>query len=57
MGIIERGGRVEAYPIPTVSKAILVGKIKERVGTDAEVVVTDELAAYKPWARLTGMKP
>jgi hypothetical protein len=53
MGIVQRGdgdgelARVEAYKIPTVSKAILVSKIKERVATDAEVVVTDELAAYK----------
>ena len=52
MGIVQRGAsdgdpsRVEAYKIPTASKAILVGKIKERVETDAEVVITDELAAY-----------
>ncbi len=52
MGIVQRGtgegdpAKVEAYKIPTASKAILVGKIKERVNTDAEVVVTDELAAY-----------
>ncbi len=52
MGIVQRASaegevaKVEAYKIPTPSKAILVGKIKERVDTDAEVVVTDELAAY-----------
>ena len=52
MGIVQRASaegevaKVEAYKIPTPSKAILVGKIKERVATDAEVVVTDELAAY-----------
>jgi transposase-like protein len=47
MGIVERGGRVEAYRIPTPSKTVLVGKIKDRVSTDAELVITDELAAYK----------
>lgn len=47
MGFAERGGRVEAYAIPTPSKAVLVGKINDRVSTDAELVVTDQFAAYK----------
>lgn len=47
MGIVERGGRVEAYKIPTASKPVLVGKVEDRVSTDAELVITDELAAYK----------
>jgi hypothetical protein len=51
MGIVQRGtgegepSRVEAFKIPTASKTILVGKIKECVATNAEVVITDELAA------------
>jgi transposase-like protein len=51
MGFAERNGRVEAYPIPVVSKTILVGKIKDRVSTEAEMVITDELAAYKSVAQ------
>lgn len=47
MGMIERGGRVEAYSIPTASKMVLVGKIKDRIAPEAEMVVRDELAAYK----------
>lgn len=47
MGFIERGGRIEAYPIPTASKTVLVGKIKDRIAPNAELVVTDELVAYK----------
>lgn len=47
MGIIERSGRVEAYKIPTPSKTVLVGKIKDRVSPQAEMVVTDELSAYR----------
>ncbi len=46
MGIIQRKGRVEAYSIPTPSKAVLVGKIKDRVAPEAEMVVTDEYRAY-----------
>jgi transposase-like protein len=38
MGIIERQGRVEAYSIPTPSKTVLVGKIKDRVSPEAELV-------------------
>jgi transposase-like protein len=46
MGLIERDGRVEARPIPTPSKKILVGVVQERVAPGAKVY-TDELAAYK----------
>jgi transposase-like protein len=51
MGIAERGGTVEAYRIPTPSKTVLVGKIKDRVSTDAELVVTDEYRAYQSAAK------
>ncbi len=47
MGIVQRQGRVEAYHTPTTSKIILVGKIKDRISTEAETVITDDLAAYK----------
>lgn len=47
MGIIQHGGRVEVFPIRTPSKAVLVGKIKDRVSTEAEMVCTDQLSAYK----------
>jgi hypothetical protein len=47
MGIMERGNRVEAFPIPTPSKTVLTGKIAERVSPKAQMVCTDELAAYK----------
>jgi transposase-like protein len=45
-GIIQRGGKVEAYSVPNVKKAVLVGKIQDRVSTDAEMVVSDELKSY-----------
>jgi transposase-like protein len=51
MGFAERGGRVEAYRIPMASKMVLVGKIKDRISPEAEMVVTDELAAYKSVAK------
>jgi len=47
MGFVERGGRVEAYPIPTPSTTVLVGEIKDRVSTDAELVVTDQYIGNK----------
>jgi transposase-like protein len=46
VGMIERGGKFEAQTIPTASKRILVGIIKERVEPSA-TVFTDELRAYK----------
>jgi transposase-like protein len=46
MGMIERDGRFEARTIPTASKTVLVGLIRERVAEDA-TVFTDEYAAYK----------
>ena len=47
IGIVERGGRVKAEPIPTPSKTVLMGKIREHVASDARAVITDELAAYQ----------
>jgi transposase-like protein len=46
MGLLQRNGNFEARTIPTVSKAILVGVIKNRVNKKA-TVMTDELRAYK----------
>lgn len=46
MGLIERKGRVEAYKIPTPSKQVLVGIVKDRVAPDA-TVYTDEYRADK----------
>lgn len=46
MGMIERGGKFEAQTIPTASKKVLVGLIRERIEPSA-TVFTDELPAYK----------
>jgi ISXO2-like transposase domain/Transposase zinc-ribbon domain len=46
LGIMQRGGKVAAYAIPNVKKAVLVGKIRDRVSTEAEMVVSDELKSY-----------
>lgn len=46
IGLVERDGRVEARPIPTPSKKVLVGIVRERVAKGSRVY-TDELAAYK----------
>jgi transposase-like protein len=46
MGMIERDGKFEAQTIPTASKKVLVGIIRERVEPTA-TVFTDELRAYK----------
>jgi transposase-like protein len=43
VGLIRRGGRVEAKLIPTTSAQILVGVIRDRVSPDAELVITDEI--------------
>lgn len=45
IGLIQRGGKFEARKIPTTSKTVLVGIIKERISKHAKVY-TDELAAY-----------
>ncbi|MBI4464838.1 MAG: IS1595 family transposase [Acidobacteria bacterium] len=45
MGLISRNGRFEAQTIPTVSKQILIGIIKQRVSNKA-TVFTDENASY-----------
>jgi len=46
-GLMQRGGKVEAYSVPNTRKAVLVGKIKDRVSSDAEMVVTDEYKSYR----------
>lgn len=46
MGMIERDGKFEAQTIPTASKKILVGIIRERIAQSA-TVFTDEYPAYK----------
>ena len=46
MGLLQRDGTFEAKKIPTVSKSILVGTIRNRVDPKA-MVMTDELQAYK----------
>jgi transposase-like protein len=46
MGLIQRDGKFEAQTIPTPSRRVLVGIIKERVAKNA-TVFTDEYAAYK----------
>jgi transposase-like protein len=46
IGLLERKGKFEARKIPTSSKSILTGIIKDRVNKDT-VVMTDELPAYK----------
>jgi len=46
VGLLQRDGEVQAYKIPTASKKVLVGTVKERVAPDA-LVYTDTLPAYK----------
>lgn len=46
-GLMQRGGRVETYSVPNTRKSVLVGKIRDRVSTDAEMVVTDEYKSYR----------
>jgi transposase-like protein len=50
-GIIQRGGKVEAYSVRNVRKAVLVGKIRDRVSTEAEMIVSDELKSYNGLSR------
>ena len=50
MGMIARDGKFEACTIPTASKRVLVGLIRERVEESA-TVFTDELPAYKSVAK------
>jgi transposase-like protein len=47
VGLIQRKGKVHVETIPTPSKQVLVGVIKDRVSPKADLVITDELAAYK----------
>jgi transposase-like protein len=46
MGLIQRDGKFEAQTIPTASKRVLVGIIRERVAMNA-TVFTDQYPAYK----------
>lgn len=46
VGLLQRGGNFESHTIPTRSKQILVGVVKDRVSKDARVF-TDEYAGYK----------
>jgi transposase-like protein len=46
VGLVERKGTVQAFKIPTPSKQVLVGVVKERVAPDA-TVYTDQWPAYK----------
>jgi transposase-like protein len=46
VGLIERKGKVQAFPIPTASKQILIGVVKDRVLPDSRVM-TDQWPAYK----------
>jgi len=46
VGLVERKGKVQAYQIPTASRQILVGVVKDRVSPNARVI-TDQLAAYR----------
>ena len=47
VGVVQRGGRVEAKKIPTPSKAVLCGFVRDHVSTEAKMVVTDQYRAYK----------
>lgn len=46
IGLLERDGKFEARKIPTTSKTILTGIVRDRVSKRA-TVMTDELPAYK----------
>lgn len=46
IGLSERNGKFEARTIPTPSRQVLVGIVKDRVAPDA-TVMTDEYRAYK----------
>jgi transposase-like protein len=46
VGLLQRDGQFEARTIPTASRQVLVGIVKDRVAPNARVI-TDELAAYK----------
>lgn len=46
VGLIQRRGKVQALAIPTPSRTVLVGVVRQRVVPDA-LVMTDQYAAYK----------
>jgi transposase-like protein len=47
VGLVERGGRVKVETIPTPSKTVLTGKIREFISEDVKLIVTDEALPYK----------
>jgi transposase-like protein len=46
MGLLQRNGNFESRTIPTASRQVLTGVVKDRINKKA-TVFTDELAAYK----------
>jgi transposase-like protein len=47
VGVIQRGGKIRLQVIDTASKKILHKFIKENTAPDTEVIITDELPAYR----------
>jgi hypothetical protein len=55
-GVLERGkdgepSKVRAFPIPTTSRAILTGVVRNNVAPDAEMLCTDQAPGYKSVGR------
>jgi len=50
-GLIERGGKVYTQRFTTPSKIVLTGIVSDRVAPEAQLVVTDQYAAYRSLAR------
>jgi transposase-like protein len=50
-GTADRSSKVKAFPIPTPSKMILTGVIRDNVSTDADLLCTDEWRGYKAVGR------
>ena len=44
-GLLKRGGRVYAVPIPSAKSSVLMGIIRERTEPDS-IIYTDALSAY-----------
>jgi transposase-like protein len=51
IGLIERGGRVQAALIPSRSAQVLVGTVRDRVAPNTRVI-TDELPSYNRLGKL-----
>lgn len=47
VGVIQRGGKIRLKVIDTASKKVLHKFIKEHTAPDTEVIITDELPAYR----------